>query len=580
MAIEDSKPAVDEITAGEVRREDEGLFARDVEGRLIRLERAKAEDFDTVIALEIDGHKVLMNKAVPTLDSEGDIIRDSEGRPKPRYTTIYDAASEAFVHDTKDVHPIPTLCHREHLPPVGACRVCLVEVEENTKRGPRRALVPACVQRISDGMKVNTLSSPDAEARKRVGDAVKVITELMLADHAPSQAPTEAVIASNELLQVKQRLGITTSRFAAGPRSGQLDLSSYMINVNRDECIMCGRCQRGCNYVKENKIIGRGGKGYEAKIIFGLDSQMSDSGCVSCGECAVSCPTGALTFKESFVNNHLQRVREELQQPGEELTIEELVAIDWFLGIPYKFLLLNRAGITRRRLKKGDVLCKEGEYGATAFLIESGSFEIKIQAQTDVHLGTKSAGGLWGWLGRLTTGTTPSQDKRGPRILDAGGQTVSPNEVMIRTKDDRILGEMSCLNRSRRSATIIAHEESSVLEIRRNVLDMLLRNRASREILDNVYFSRIKTQLGGLSVFQGVDEATKDDAVAWLMEKGKNRAKLVRVDPGQPIFKQGDRPKTSTSCVLGSLRFLRSSGKPRGSFATWDPATRSAKSRC
>ncbi len=50
------------------------------------------------------------------------------------------------------------------------------------------------------------------------------------------------------------------------------------------------------------------------------------------------------------------------------------------------------------------MLCKEGEYGATAFLIESGSFEIKIQAQTDVHLGTKSAGGLWGWLGRLTTG--------------------------------------------------------------------------------------------------------------------------------------------------------------------------------
>ncbi|MCC6509679.1 MAG: cyclic nucleotide-binding domain-containing protein [Pirellulaceae bacterium] len=554
MLNADPKLATVDITT-EPRIEDEGLFARDVDGRLIRLERAQAQDFDKTIKLKIDGVDVEIKKAVETRDSEGDIIRDSEGRPIPRFSTIYDAASQAFVSGTTDVHPIPTLCHREHLPPLGACRVCLVEAAEMTRRGLKRQFVPACVQRVSDGMEVHTLNSTaDSDAATRVRDAVRVITELMLADHAPTATPTETLIASNELLQVKQRLGIDTPRFSPKPRSGKLDLSSYMINVNRDECIMCGRCQRGCNWVKENKIIGRSGKGYEAKVIFGLDAAMSDSGCVSCGECAISCPTGAMTFKESFVSEHLGRVRAELQQPGTELTIDELVKIDWFRGIPYKFLLLNAASITRRHLQPGEELCREGDYGSTAFLIEGGSFEIKIKSQTDLRLQTKQASGLLGWLGRLTTGTTPSTDKRGPRLLDAGGQTVTSNQPIIRTVDDRILGEMSCLNRSRRSASIIAREVSSVLEIRRNVLDMLLRNRASREILDKVYFARIKTQLSSLPMFQDVDEQTKEQAVTWL----KQHAELVRVDPGQPIFKQGDQ---ADNFYIVSLGFVKVSQK-------------------
>lgn len=555
MVTDSTKLNDAETTPTEVRVEEEGLFARDVDGRLIRLERAKADDFDTYVNLKIDGQTVRIPKAVPTLDSQGDIIRDAEGRPKPRFTTIYDATSTAFVHETTDVHPIPTLCHREHLPPLGACRVCLVEAAEMTKRGPKRQFVPACVQRVSEGMEVHTLNSTaDPSAAARVREAVMVITELMLADHAPTVAPTEAVFASNELLQVKQRLGIETNRFNSRPPTGKLDLSSYMINVNRDECIMCGRCQRGCNWVKENRIIGRGGKGYEAKVIFDLDAEMSESNCVSCGECAISCPTGALTFKESFVAEHRDRVRAELKQTGNELTIEELIKIDWFKGIPYKFLLLNAASITRRRLKPGEKLCTEGEYGSTAFLIESGTFEIRIESQTDVRLQTQPARGLWGLLGRLTTSTKPSNDERGPRLLDAGGQTVTSQQKIFRSVDDRILGEMSCLNRSRRSATIVAHEESQVLEIRRNVLDMLLRNRASREILDKVYRSRIKTQLASLSLFQNLDEQTRESAVTWL----RDHAELVRVDPGQLIFRQGDQ---ADNFYIVSLGFVKVSQK-------------------
>ncbi len=536
---------------------------------MIRLERAQQKDFDEIVRLKIDGVEVAINKAVETRDSEGDIIRDIEGRPIPRYSTIYDAASLAFVRNTGDEHPIPTLCHREHLPPLGACRVCLVEAAEMTKRGLKKQFVPACVQRVSNGMEVHTLNSAaDPAAAERVREAVMLVTELMLADHAPTQAPTEAIIASNELLQVSRRLGIESNRFKARPRTGQVDLTSYMLNVNRDECIMCGRCQRGCNWVKGNKVIGRGEKGYAAKIVFDLDADVKESTCKSCSECAISCPTGAITFKDSFVERHLENVRQELNQAGTELSIEELVQIDWFKGLPYKFLLLNTASITRRILKPSDrpiqnpdddpaVLCKEGDYGATAFLIESGKFEITINSQTDVRLESRRAKGLLGWFGQLTTSLRPSTDKRGPRILDAGGETVTNNQPIIRTAEDQILGEMSCLNRSRRSATIRAIEESSVLEIRRNVLDMLLRNRASREILDKAYFSRIKTQLQSLPVFQTVSEETREPAMAWL----KAHAALVRVDPGQPIFRQGDEADNFYIVSLGFVKVSQRLGE-------------------
>src|SRR5205814_655301 len=71
--------------------------------------------------------------------------------------------------------------------------------------------------------------------------------------------------------------------------------SSLSIAVDHDSCILCDRCIRGCDEVRNNFVLGRMGKGYAADIAFDLNSPMGDSTCISCGECMVSCPTGALT---------------------------------------------------------------------------------------------------------------------------------------------------------------------------------------------------------------------------------------------------------------------------------------------
>lgn len=538
--------------------DEEALFARDIKGRLIRVQRATNADFFADVHLKINGQAITVKRAVPMLNSQGDVIRDSEGQPVPRYTTIYDAAGLAFVHKASDQHPIPTLCHREHLPPVGVCRVCIVEAAETTKRGPRKQLVPACVQRVSEGMEVHTFDSQaDLEAAQRVKAAAAVITELLLSDHAPPPERGATEIADNELLRVAARLGVESSRFAPGARRHPLDTSSFMIAVNRDECIMCGRCIRGCNWVKENRIIGRAGKGYDSHISFDLDQPLAESGCVSCGECAVSCPTSALTFASDFIEQQARRVEKEMHEQGRDGDIvspEELAKIDLFNGIPLKFLQLNGSSVVRRVLARGDVLCREGDYGATAFLIQRGSFEIHLNSQTGVDLRTRSATGFWGWLGSLTTGVMSSHGKRSPRLADLRGAEIHRSEPLIRTVEDKILGEMSCLNRSRRSATIVAREECEVLEIRRNVLDMLLRNQASREILDEVYRSRSVNQLAGLPIFGDLSVDDRRLAARWL----KERVQLVRADPGQTIFQQGDE---AVDFYMVSLGFIKVSQK-------------------
>src|SRR4026207_321445 len=87
-------------------------------------------------------------------------------------------------------------------------------------------------------------------------------------------------------------------RFARRLSPRGRDDSSLSIAVDHEACILCDRCVRGCDDIAKNFVIGRTGKGYTAGIAFDLNLPMGESTCVSCGECMVSCPTGALTNKK------------------------------------------------------------------------------------------------------------------------------------------------------------------------------------------------------------------------------------------------------------------------------------------
>ena len=524
--------------------DDEGLFARDIDGRLVRVRRSTADDFDAEIRLTIDGQPVTVKKAMPRRDSQGAILRDAEGQAIPRPTTIHDAAAEAFVHRAGDAHPIPTLCHREHLAPVGVCRVCMVEAVEETRRGIRRKLVPACVQQVTDGMVVHTINSQaDPAAAGRVERACGVLTELLVADHLPTASASPA----NELASLANRLNITSSRFAKpvtapdkpdpNQRSLRGDRSSRMVVVDPTQCILCGRCSRGCNDVKENHVIGRFGKGYQSHIGFDLDDPMGKSSCVSCGECVISCPTGALEFKESYLS------RDDDGRPP--IDVRKLLSIPLFSGLPPKFVQFNQSAFTIRRLQPGEVLCQEGEYGATAFVIVSGRFEVALKSTTS---GRPSQRPLWKWFPR----TEPADPQSSvARLSDLRGAEIAANKSIEITPEDVIIGEMTCLNRYPRSATVIAKEESEVVEIRRNVLYMIQRNAVCRQFLDRVYRQRsLQSQVKSLPIFAALSESQRQQAAEFL----ESRVDLITVEPGQTIYRQDE---VADSLFINRLGFVK-----------------------
>src|SRR4051794_28985804 len=152
--------------------EEEGLFARDINGQLIRVVEASEQDYFRQVTVTIDGQLIRVPRAVPTTDAQGNIVYlDAAGRTKPRRTTIYDAALAlclqlagskpapgapqesaapsapgASLLPAKDLESaksrlqrmVPTLCHLDHLAPAGVCRVCSVELarEETDPKDP------------------------------------------------------------------------------------------------------------------------------------------------------------------------------------------------------------------------------------------------------------------------------------------------------------------------------------------------------------------------------------------------------------------------------------------------------------
>jgi formate dehydrogenase major subunit len=220
-----------------------------------------------------------------TLTIDGREVTAREG------ATIWQAASAAGID-------IPVLCHDERYDPVGVCRMCVVDVGTP-------AFAASCVRACENGMQVQT-STPELDRCRAM------LTELLISDQPASDLdPKQTTTADNELLALAERFGINQDSIALPVASGRgADLSSPVIAVDHDACILCDRCVRACDDIQGNDVIGRSGKGYNTHIAFDLSDPMGASSCVSCGECVAACPTGALTNKP--INNIPIRPRSEL----------------------------------------------------------------------------------------------------------------------------------------------------------------------------------------------------------------------------------------------------------------------------
>jgi CRP-like cAMP-binding protein/Fe-S-cluster-containing hydrogenase component 2 len=509
---------------------EEDLVQYPMEGVLLSVPPTTAEKAGKMVSVTIDGQKV----EVPLISN----TPDPTGRPVLRDTTIYDAALKAKIQ-------IPILCHREYMRPVAVCRVCSVQVQ--LKNGfVEGRLAPACYRPVEDGMIISTHRTSE-----KVRTSVKILTELLMADH-PSPCRKQQLTEDCELETLAQSLGVPAPRFKRAPDRREHDDSSLVIAVDHNACILCDRCVRGCNEIRHNEVIGRRSKGYKAGIAFDVNAPMGDSSCVACGECMVSCPTGALT-NYGFKEIHFSEKQAAKVVP---LLLPELVRHPLFEGVAHPFLQWNAGAIVRRKFKAGDVICREGEFGSTAFYIEKGKVEVSIQAPMSHVKGLKDSRKDqtgWGPLGLIQKFTSilasRDEDKRDEesktRYIHIDAPVAlkydSPNQQPVATLEaGEIFGEMTCMSFYPRSATVRVLEDCTVLELLRNVLYILQRNKKSRAMLEERYRSRaIDTHLRSVPDF--ADLLKEEEQFKRFVDFLRPRVQLLRVNPGDVIFRQGDQ---------------------------------------
>jgi CRP-like cAMP-binding protein/Fe-S-cluster-containing hydrogenase component 2/ferredoxin len=440
----------------------------------------------------------------------------------PAGTTVFDAAR---LNDIE----IPTLCHQQNEKPVGVCRVCVVDVGA-------RVFTASCIRAVEPGMVVSTTSD-------RVKRARRTLVELLMSDH-PSPCARERHSGDCELEALAKQENVPPSRYAPRGNRRGTDDSSMSIAVDFDACILCDRCIRGCDDIRENFVLGRMGKGAATGIAFDNNQPMGESSCVSCGECMVSCPTGALTNK-LVAQTHITVAADSAPVP-----LEELQQLPFFEGVSGTFLSLNRNAVVRRHFKAGELICREGEYGSTAFYILEGKARVSITSPI-AHVKTKGA--VRQFLGKLSSRLTQRQnDAREEETdqnwihIDAPMDLSYDNPIALLGPGD-LCGEMTCMSLYPRSATIQAETDCTMLEMLRNVLDIMQRNKTFRAQLDRSYRERaLDSHLRAVPVFADLTDEFIDSL--------RQKVELLRFTPGQVICRQGD---SADSFYLVRIGFVK-----------------------
>ena len=224
----------------------------------------------------------------------------------PKGISILEAARMAGIE-------IPTLCYLKKINEIGACRFCMVEVKG------ARSLVTACVYPVNEGMEIFTNT-------ERVRKSRKTTLELILSTH-DRKCLSCVRSGTCELQQLCKEFGVDDeTRFdGANPVHEYDDSAIHMIRDN-GKCILCRRCVAACQ-AQHISVIGANARGFDTHIGSAFERPLDSVACVSCGQCIVNCPTGAIYEKDDTA-----KVLEAINDPEKFVVVHTAPSIRVTLG--------------------------------------------------------------------------------------------------------------------------------------------------------------------------------------------------------------------------------------------------------
>ncbi|GFI29683.1 MAG: 4Fe-4S dicluster domain-containing protein [Lachnospiraceae bacterium] len=212
---------------------------------------------------------------------------------------------------------LPTFCYYSDLSIYGACRMCVVEDQWG-------GIIASCSTPPKHQMEIRTNTPQLYYHRKR-------ILELLLAAHCRDCTTCEKN-GKCKLQELATRFGIPGVRFENTNPIRPIDTSSKAIVRNPNKCILCGDCVRVCSEIQHVGAIDFAHRGSKMEISTAFGRDIADTNCVSCGQCAAVCPTGAITIKRDSHD-----VWEAIHNPKKRVVVQIAPAVRVAIGEAYGY---------------------------------------------------------------------------------------------------------------------------------------------------------------------------------------------------------------------------------------------------
>ena len=250
---------------------------------------------------------------------------------------------------------IPHFCYLEGVHQIGACRVCVVEIEG------ARTLQASCLVPVREGMVVRTNTA-------RVRKARKMLYEMMLSDH-PRNCLSCTRNQNCEFQKLGEMIQISEFRFEGEKSRTLIDESSPSITRDTSKCILCRRCITICNQVQGVGVLNVQRRGFKTLVGPADELPLNSVNCAMCGQCTTVCPVGALMEKDST-----RDVWNALLDPTKRVIVQTAPAIRAALGEEFGFapgtLVTGKMASALREMGFDDVF--DTNFTADLTIIEEG----------------------------------------------------------------------------------------------------------------------------------------------------------------------------------------------------------------